>query len=245
MPANHDLPLTRSNQGWLSVPEQWLIAWIAPRLPRWMAPDFLTALGFFASVAALVGYLLAARNPAWLLGVNAALLVNWFGDSLDGAVARRRGIERPRYGFFLDQSVDVLSQFLFAIGLGLSGFVRLDVTAIGLATYLMMTAQSLLRAEGSRTFHLASAGFGLTEVRCLFLALNAAFYLKPPVPFDIAGTSLGYGDALGIAWIAVNLGLYLAGMIGQLRQLSRDEPPGGKALKEDASGEMTCQKSTK
>lgn len=85
--------------------------------------------------------------------------------------------------------------------------------------------QSLLRAEVSRTFHLASAGFGLTEVRCLFLALNVAFYLKPPVPLDIAGTSLGYGDMLGIAWIVVNLGLYLAGTIGQL---SREEPPDGK-----------------
>lgn len=191
-----------------------------------MTPDLLTALGFMASVAAFIAYVLAARNPAWLWVANAALIVNWFGDSLDGAVARRRGIERPRYGFFLDQSIDVLSQFLFAVGLGLSGFIRMDVAGIGLATYLMMTAQSLLRAEVSRTFHLASAGFGLTEVRCLFLVLNVAFYLKPPVPLDIAGASLGYGDMLGIAWIAVNLGLYVAGMIGQLRQLARDEPPG-------------------
>lgn len=193
-----------------------------------MAPDVLTALGFVAAIAAFVAYLLAAYDPAWLWVVNAALIANWFGDSLDGAVARRRGIERPRYGFFLDQSIDVLSQFLFAIGLGLSGMVRMDVAAIGLATYLMMTAQSLLRAEVSRTFHLASAGFGLTEVRCLFLALNVAFYLKPPVPLDIAGTSLGYGDMLGIAWIVVNFGLYLAGTVGQLGQLSREEPPDGK-----------------
>ncbi len=193
-----------------------------------MAPDFLTAVGFAASIASFVAYLLAAGNPAWLWVVNAALIANWFGDSLDGAVARRRGIERPRYGFFLDQSIDVLSQFLFAIGLGLSGLVRMDVAAMGLVTYLMMTAQSLLRAEVTRTFHLASAGFGLTEVRCLFLALNVAFYLKPPVPLDIAGASFGYGDLLGVAWIAVNLGLYLAGMFGQLGQLARDEPPTGK-----------------
>lgn len=145
MPADRETHLTRSKQGWLSAPEQWPSAWIAPQLPREVAPDLLTAPGF--------------------------------------------------------------------------------VAAIGLATYLMMTAQSLLRAEVSRTFHLASAGFGLTEVRCLFLALNVAFYLKPPVPLDIAGTSLGYGDIPGIAWIVVNLGLYLAGTIGQL---SREEPPDGK-----------------
>lgn len=228
MPIDRETSLTRSNQGWLSAPEQWLIAWIVPLLPRWMVPDLLTALGFGAAIAAFVAYLLAASNPAWLWVVNVALIVNWFGDSLDGAVARRRGIERPRYGFFLDQSIDVLSQFLFAIGLGLSGLVRLDVAAIGLATYLMMTAQSLLRAEVSRTFHLASAGFGLTEVRCLFLALNVAFYLKPPVPLDIARTSLGYGDMLGFAWIVANLGLYIMGMVGQLAHLTRDEPPTGK-----------------
>jgi phosphatidylglycerophosphate synthase len=193
-----------------------------------MSPDFLTALGFAASIVAFAAYVCAARNPAWLWAVNAALIVNWFGDSLDGAIARRRGIERPRYGFFLDQSIDVLSQFLFAIGLGLSGFVRMDVAAIGLATYFMMTAQGLLRAEVSRTFHLATGGFGLTEVRCLFLSLNLAFYLKPPVAFDIADMKVGYGDALGIAWIAANLGLYVAGTVAQLGQLARDEPPAGK-----------------
>lgn len=228
MPTDRDIPLIRSNHGWLSAPEQRLIAWIAPRLPHWMSPDFLTGLGFAAAILAFAAYALAARNPAWLWVVNAALIVNWFGDSLDGAIARGRGIERPRYGFFLDQSIDVLSQFLFAIGLGLSGFVRMEIAAIGLAAYLMMTAQSLLRAEVSRTFHLASAGFGLTEVRCLFLALNIAFYLKPPAPFEVAGLSLGYGDALGIVWIAANLGLYVTGMVAQLGLLARDEPPAGK-----------------
>lgn len=92
----------------------------------------------------------------------------------------------------------------------------------------MMTAQSLLRAEVARTFHLTSAGFGLTEVRRRFPALNVAFYLRPPVQFDIAGTSFRYGDLLGIAWIATNLSRYLAGMIGQLDQLTRDEPLAGK-----------------
>lgn len=228
MAKDRDAPLSRSNQGWLSAPEQRLIAWIAPRLPRWMSPDFLTGLGFLAAVLALFSYVLASREPLWLWVVNAALIVNWFGDSLDGAIARRRGIERPRYGFFLDQSIDVLSQLLFALGLGLSGYIRLEIAVLGLAAYLMMTAQSLLRAEVSRTFHLASAGFGLTEVRCLFLALNVAFFLKAPVPFAVAGWTLGYGDLLGLAWIAVNIGLYVIGMSAQLRQLAREEPPAGK-----------------
>mgnify|MGYP001807094454 CR=1 FL=1 len=225
MPTDRPIPLTRSNRGWLSVPEQRLILWIAPRLPAWMSPDLLTALGFAASLVAFAAYAVAPGNPEWLWAVNAALVVNWFGDSLDGAVARRRGIERPRFGFFLDQSIDVLSQFLFAIGLGLSGFVSMEVAAIGLATYFMMTAQSLLRAELSRTFQLASAGFGLTEVRCLLLAVNVTFYFKPPELFSLAGVSLGYGDVLGIIWIIVNLGLYVAGMTGELMRLAREASP--------------------
>jgi archaetidylinositol phosphate synthase len=228
MAPDRDTPLSRSNQGWLSAPEQRLIAWIAPRLPGWMSPDFLTGLGFLAAVLAFLSYVQASGAPAWLWVVNAALIANWFGDSLDGAIARRRGMERPRYGFFLDQSIDVLSQFLFALGLGLSGYIRMEIAVLGLAAYLMMTAQSLLRAEVSRIFQLASAGFGLTEVRCLFLALNIAFFMKPPVPFDLAGWRLGYGDLLGLAWIAANLGLYILGMIQQLRQLAREEPPPGK-----------------
>lgn len=99
--------------------------------------------------------------------------------------------------------------------------------AIGLATHLMMTAQWLLRSEVSRTFHLASAGFGLTEVRCLFLAR----------------TSLGYGDMLGIAWIVVNLGLDLAGTIRPTRPaLPRRAAGRQRPLKEDASTSMSCQK---
>jgi archaetidylinositol phosphate synthase len=31
---------------------------------------------------------------------NAGLILNWFGDSLDGSLARMRRIERPKYGFF-------------------------------------------------------------------------------------------------------------------------------------------------
>lgn len=219
--AARDLP--RVNQGWLAGPERRAIDWIAPRLPGWLLPDHLTTLGLVAAVVACLGYALASQVPASLWLVNAALVVHWFADSLDGAVARQRGIERPRYGFFLDQSLDVVSQLLFALGLGLSGFVRLEVVAVGLATYFMMTIQALLRAEVRRVFHLSSGGMGLTEVRCLFVVVNVVFYLVPPVPFEVAGRQAGYGDMLGIAWIVANLVTYLRTMISELRSIHREE----------------------
>ena len=227
MPAEPDAALSRQNGGWLSVPEELALAWLAPRLPGWVSPDQLTALGFVGAVAAFAGYALAPTGPAWLLLVNAGLILNWLGDSLDGKVARLQGIERPRYGFFLDQSIDVVSQLLFALGLGLSGYVRLDIAVLGLATFWMMSVQGLLRAQVTQVFQLATAGMGLTEVRCLFLVANVVFYVVPPRPLDIAGGKATYADFFGIVWIVVNVGLYVLTMVAELKKLAVEEPPAG------------------
>src|SRR5260370_4932283 len=152
--------LSRSNDGWLSAPEQRLLQWLAPRLPAWTTPNQLTALGFAGSLIALVSYSLVARQPLLLWLVNVGLIVNWLGDSLDGKIARLRGIERPHYGLFLDQSIDVLAQLLFAAGLALSGYVRAEIVAAGFATFLIMPVLGLLRAGVTRVFHLATGGGG-------------------------------------------------------------------------------------
>jgi archaetidylinositol phosphate synthase len=222
MPAND--ALSRRNDGLLSVPEQKLIGWLAPRLPDWLTPDRLTIVGFLGSLVAFGGYALVAAGGAGGLWIaNLGLLINWFGDSLDGAIARRRHIERPRYGFFFDQSIDVISQLIFAIGLGVSGYIRFDVAALGLATYLMMSVQSLLRAEVTGVFHLASGRVGLTEVRVMFLAANAVFFLWPPAPLAITGQRVTYADLLGLVWIAANITLYVTSMIAELVRLARQE----------------------
>lgn len=224
MSSDRKETLARHNDGWLSPLEKRAIAWLTPRLPAWWSPNRLTALGFAGAVATFCGYALAAGQPAWLWFVNAGLVVNWLGDSLDGAVARLRGIERPRFGFFLDQSTDVLGQFLFAMGLALSGYLPIEIAATALAVYLMMSVQGLLRAEVSRVFHLATGGFGLTELRCLLVVVNILFYFLPPRPFLIGGIATTYAELLGLAWIVVTLGLYLTTMIAEGRRLAREEP---------------------
>ncbi len=183
----------------------------------------MTALGFAGSLIALVSYSLVARQPLLLWLVNVGLIVNWLGDSLDGKIARLRGIERPHYGLFLDQSIDVLAQLLFAAGLALSGYVRAEIVAAGFATFLMIAVQGLLRAEITRVFHLATGGIGLTEIRCLFFVANALFYFVPPRPIEIGKITITYADILGVLWIATNLVLYLVTMISELTALAREE----------------------
>ena len=218
------LELRRINTGWLSLPEQRLLRWFARRIPAGVTPDGLTMLGLAGAVLALLGYVLCWQTSAALWLVNLAIVVNWFGDSLDGTVARRRGIERPNYGFYLDQCVDILAQALFALGLALSGYIRPEIVATGLVTFLMITAQSLLYAHATGDFHLAAGGFGYTETRCLFFAANALFYFWPPVRFDLWGASLAYSDILGVLWSAANLCMFMVAMIQALRRLAKDDP---------------------
>src|SRR5688500_6831745 len=96
---------------------------LAAALPRWVVPDHLTVLRLLASTAIAATYLLSNRNPNWLWAANLALVVNWFGDSLDGTLARYRKIERPRYGYYLDHLTDAYSTLAVGVGLGLSPFI--------------------------------------------------------------------------------------------------------------------------
>lgn len=214
----------RRNDGWLAAIERRLLLWLAARLPAWLTPDRLTAIGFAGAILAAAGYALSARQPGYLWLASFGLAVNWFGDSLDGSVARWRRIERPRYGFFLDQSVDALEQLLFCLGLGLSGYVRFELAMTGLAVYFMMSILTLLGAIVTKVFTLARGGIGLTELRFLFIAVNGLMFFSPPKRFALAGQSLGYPDLLALAWIAGTIATYVLTMVKELRALAQDEP---------------------
>src|SRR5262245_47516629 len=86
--------------------ERWALPRLAAALPRFVVPDHLTGIGVLGSTLIAAGYILSTRNPHWLWLSNAGLVINWFGDSLDGTLARVRKIERPRYGFYLDRLTD-------------------------------------------------------------------------------------------------------------------------------------------
>lgn len=151
----------------LAGPEKRLLVWIAGRLPRWVNSDHLTGLGFLAMAGAGICYW-----RGWLAAVCVLLVVNWFGDSLDGTLARVRDEQRPRYGFYVDHVLDSIgSVFLFG-GLAVSGYMN-EWLALGvLVVYLLLSIESFLTTYTLGRFHMSFAAFGPTELRLLLIAGN-------------------------------------------------------------------------
>lgn len=214
----------RSNQGFLWPLEQPTLLWMAGRMPNWVSPNFLTGVGFVGSCMAATGYTLSRWQPAFLWLATLGLLVNWFGDSLDGTLARFRRIERPRYGFFLDQNLDAFEQLIFAVGIGLCGFIRFELAMFTLAVYFLMSILSLVRAVVSNVFAMTYGGIGLTELRVAFLILNALMFFVPPKPIHIVGLSAYYPELFSIAWISSMLLAFLVSFKSELHQLDADIP---------------------
>jgi archaetidylinositol phosphate synthase len=215
----------RTNTGWLEPLERPTLATLASKMPAWVTPDVLTGIGFVGSVVTFGGYALASQHPQWLWIASAGLLVNWFGDSLDGTLARYRKIERPRYGYFLDNAIDLVMQFLLAAGIAISGFIRSDLCFIALSVFLMMSVLSLLRANISGVFQLSYGGVGPTEMRVMFIMLNAVMYFFPPQPFSLLGLEMTYPSWLSLTWSSVALATFAFSMLSDIRRLAVEDPP--------------------
>jgi phosphatidylglycerophosphate synthase len=213
----------RENDGLLQPLELPTLLWMAQRMPAWVTPDFLTVVGFLGACLAAGAYAFSRWQPAFLWLASLGLLINWFGDSLDGSLARFRKIERPRYGFFLDQNLDAVAQLLFAIGIGLSGFIRFELAMFTLATYLLLSILTLVRAIVSNVFAMTYAAIGLTELRIAFLIVNALMYFFPPQPILMAGLSFKYPEILSVAWATSMLIAFFVSFQSNLRQLFADK----------------------
>src|SRR5258708_2157279 len=157
--------LTHGSEGFFRPLEGPALSWLAANMPRSITPDHLTGIGFAGALIAAIGYAASGSSPVFLWVATLGLVVNWFGDSLDGTVARLRKIERPRYGYYLDNSIDCIAQLLIAIGIGLSGYVRFDLCLLALVAYMMVSTLSFLRANVSGVFQISYAAVGPTEVQ--------------------------------------------------------------------------------
>ena len=180
--------------------ERKALAWLATRLPSWVHSDHLTLLGFAAMILAGASYALARTNRIGLILATLFLAVNWFGDSLDGTLARLRNRQRPRYGFYVDHMIDTLGGFFLMGGLALSGIVDWCVALGMFVAFLMLSVEVYLAAYTVGTFRLSFAKFGPTEIRILLALGNAALWLRPNA--RIFGSSYRVFDVGGIVAIA-------------------------------------------
>ncbi|MDI6842931.1 MAG: CDP-alcohol phosphatidyltransferase family protein [Anaerosomatales bacterium] len=186
------------------------LQWLAARMPAWVTPDVLTGIGVAASVMIFVGYWLTNASAWWLLLVNAGFVINWFGDSLDGTLARYRKIERPKFGFYIDHTVDAVAEFLTIIGIGLSPYLRLDVAAFALIGYLLMSVHVYIRTAVEGVFKISYGRFGPTEMRVIIMLVNTAILLFEPFFLREVAPGLKPFDLVGIV-LAVAMGAVFVG----------------------------------
>src|SRR4051794_24087571 len=215
---------TREPNFLLARYEKRILTAIARRLPRWILPDDLTALGVAAALGICIAYVATNANHAWLWVATGLLVVHWFGDSLDGTLARVRGIERPRYGYYLDHLVDALSTACIGIGLGLSPYMLLATGALIVVAYLMLSINVYLESYAFGRFSIGYGRIGPTEVRILLIALNTALALGAPLAFHVAGLGVTVFDVVGLAVAGLMCALLGARAVTNLRALKLTEP---------------------
>ena len=145
---------------------------MASRMPRWVNSDHLSLLGLVAMFLAGVCYAASRQNPLTLHLVNLFIFLNWFGDSLDGTLARYRNRQRPRYGFYVDHIIDTFGALFFIFGLALSGFMSERVAAALLIVFLMLAINSYLAAYALGIFKISQWKLGPTEMRLVLIIGN-------------------------------------------------------------------------
>jgi archaetidylinositol phosphate synthase len=190
------IPARRINQALTASIEKRALQWMASRAPRWLSSDQLTVLGFGAQIGAGIGYALSRYNRFALLLVILCLTINWFGDSMDGTLARVRCQQRPRYGFYVDHMVDVFGSVALMCGLGFSGFVHWQTAIAMLIAFLLLSSESYLATYTLSHFQLSQGIFGPTEIRLLLIIGNLALLRSPystvfghrMLLFDLGGT---------------------------------------------------------
>ncbi|MCD6123221.1 MAG: CDP-alcohol phosphatidyltransferase family protein [Spirochaetales bacterium] len=179
--------------------EKSLLSFFVKILPLRITPDHLTTIGLAGSLMIALGYFLCNYNIAYLWLANAGFLINWFGDSLDGSLARYRKIERPLYGFFIDHNVDSISMLLIALGLGLSPYMRFDIALYTLIGYFMLSISTYINAYVRGIFRISYAKIGPTEVRVVAIIGNTVlFFLGHNPILNVFSVRIAYLDLLGV-----------------------------------------------
>ncbi len=211
--------------------EKKVLVWLAGRQPKWMNSDMLTLIGVIGAVVAAAGYVLSNYNIAWLWLASAGFLINWYGDSLDGTLARVRGTQRPVYGFYLDHNVDGCTMAIMCIGAGLSDMLNLYLAMAVLVVYLLLSISVYINAHLKGEFKLTYAGMGPTEFRMIMIIVNTLFiYVKPlhefSVDFSVFGKAVTFGsfDFVAAAILLILVVIYTNNFVRDARGYAVADP---------------------
>lgn len=213
----------RINDILLGPLERPALNWLAQKMPNFVTPDILTFIGFLGALLTGLSYYLTTIDECFLWLANLGLGINWFGDSLDGTIARYRKIEKPKYGFFIDHSLDSLSIILIAIGAGLSPYARFDFVMVALVGYLLMSILVYIRTYVYGVFKISYYKFGPTEIRVVIIILNTIIYFLGAYEFIIKNEIYTLLD-LAALFLAVSfLSIFIITIIVDGKKLKSEE----------------------
>jgi len=229
--TNTKADAVRIQTSFLNALEKKVLVWLAERQPKWMTSDILTYIGTFGAVVIAAGYILSAWNINFLWLSSLGFVINWYGDSLDGTLARVRKTQRPVYGYYIDHTVDCINEFIMFIGIGLSGLMHFSLAMVILAVYFMLTINVSINAHLKKEFRLTYAKLGPTEFRILAIIANTVLALVRPISefaltFFIFGRefTLASLDIVGIVVLLVLAVIYLTTIVRDGRGYAEMDP---------------------
>ena len=215
----------------LNALEKKVLVWLAQRQPKWVTSDMLTYIGVFGAVVIAAGYILASRNINFLWLSSLGFIINWYGDSLDGTLARVRNTQRPIYGYYLDHTVDAINEVMIFVGVGLSGLMHLEIALLALVMYLLMTINVSINAHLKKEFKLTYASMGPTEFRIIMILINTLFATITPLrefshSFMIFGSEFTFKalDYIGIAIVIIRAIMHLTTVRNDIKGYAEIDP---------------------
>ena len=216
----------------LSQYEKKVLVWLAERMPAWVTSDMLTLIGFLGSLVMAAGYCLSNLNLNWLWLSCLGLVINWFGDSLDGSLARVRNTQRKTYGFFIDHNVDIINETIMFIGVGCSPLVNMSFAMLALVAYFMISIYVYIDCHLKGEMRLTYGGLGPTEFRLLLILVNIAFIYIPwlskwkkPMTIFHNDFMIGLFDYIAVAVAVIIIVFYLVSFFRDAKYYSKIDPP--------------------
>ena len=204
-PSGQSFHVGRVNDSFVASSERRLLDAIAASLPEWVSPDKLTLLGVVGGALTGVACFATHVNLNYLYIAVIGLVINWFGDSLDGSLARYRRIERKIYGLYVDRCSDIASHFMMLFGLGLSPLMHLNTALLALLGSMLVMFYQLVKLPYSNTWEVSHFGWGPTETRIVIITcfLIIAWFGSRSIATPVGALTLMDGVGLVVFGVAL------------------------------------------